>query len=305
MTLAEAISSLPIDNKAFNALRYRWMKVVRGHPLLTSAERHVGLVIAQHYLNRSPGHCWFNSAWASHQTLAGQVSLTRRTVLSAMTTLRLVGLIAIERGGGSPVVGGRTDRYTLRLDWLDVLERAARIIRHKEVKSFHSSNSSTDDQFEERCENKPESGEIDEGEMGNSPEGDVKTFLTTHSNKTSLKGLTTLSERQSEALPAAAALQAGHGRKKGSENITAQDHRDLAALLGEGDLERGYCRLYELDESDANDLAIRYRLDRSSSEAVRAEAGRRSLPNHIRSAPGAVVTSKLDPGESEISETTP
>jgi hypothetical protein len=84
-----------------------------------------------------------------------------------------------------------------------------------------------------------------------------------------------------------------------------QDHWDLAALLGEGNLERGYCRLYDLDESDANDLAVRYRLDRLSSEAVREEAVRRSRPNHIRSAPHAMETSKLNPGEPEISDKTP
>jgi DNA-binding FadR family transcriptional regulator len=137
--------------------------------MLTAAERHVALAIAQQYINRTLGHYWFNSAWAAHQTLAEQVGLTRRTVVPAMATLRRMGLIAVEHGGGLKVVGGRTDRYTLRMDWLDVLEHAAQVIRRKDVRSFHPFNSSTNNQFEERCENRPESGEIDEGKMGKLP----------------------------------------------------------------------------------------------------------------------------------------
>jgi hypothetical protein len=41
--------------------------------------------------------------------------------------------------------------------------------------------------------------------------------------------------------------------------------------LGEGNVERGYSRLCRLKEADANDLALRYRLERSSGSAVRAE----------------------------------
>jgi len=274
MTLAEAIDSLPIDNKTFNSLRYRWVKVVRSHPMLTAAERHVALAIAQQYINRSLGHYWFNSAWAAHQTLAEQVGLTRRTVVSAMATLRLMGLIAVEHGGGSKVVGGRTDRYTLRTDWLDVLERAAQIVRQNHVKSFHASHGGIDNHFEERCEKDPERGEIDSGEMGNSPSGDVKGLRTTISNTAFLEGLSTRLERPSETPPLAATPQAANGRKESSERVTEQDHLDLASLLGKGNVEEGFCRLCSLDEADANQLALLYRRDRSLDEFIRAEAVR-------------------------------
>jgi hypothetical protein len=55
---------------------------------------------------------------------------------------------------------------------------------------------------------------------------------------------------------------------------TGSYHRDLAALLGEGNIQNGYCRLCDLNEADANNLALRYRLDPSSGEAVREEAAR-------------------------------
>src|SRR5713101_964746 len=135
MTLAEAIERLPSDTKTFNSVRYRWTKVVRGHPMLTAAQRQVGMAIVQQHINHNPESPWFHSAWAAHQTIATETGLTRRTVVSAMVALKQMGLIAIEHGGGWKVPGGRTDRYTLRTDWLDVLERAAQV-RRKDVKNF-------------------------------------------------------------------------------------------------------------------------------------------------------------------------
>src|SRR3981081_655386 len=136
MTLATALEILPIDKFAFNKVRYRWVKVVRGHPMLTAAQRAVGLAIAQQYINHNPESPWFHSAWAAHQTIAEEIGVSRRTVISAMVALRQMGLIAIEHGGGWKVPGGRTDRYTLRTDWLDVLDHAAQIVRQKDVKIF-------------------------------------------------------------------------------------------------------------------------------------------------------------------------
>jgi len=48
----------------------------------------------------------------------------------------------------------------------------------------------------------------------------------------------------------------------------------LSDLLGDGNVERGYLRIGRLNEADATDLALRYRHDRSSAQAVRAEAVR-------------------------------
>jgi hypothetical protein len=164
--------------------------------------------------------------------------------------------------------------YTLRTDWLDVLERAAQIVRQNHVKSFHASNGGIDNHFEERREKDPERGEIDGGEMGNSPSGDVKGLRTTISNTAFLEGLSTRLERPSEAPPLAATPQAANGRKESSERITEQDHLDLASLLGKGNVEEGFCRLCSLDEADANQLALLYRRDRSLGEFIRAEAVR-------------------------------
>jgi hypothetical protein len=276
MTLAEAIERLPTDKIAFNKVRYRWVEVVRGHPMLTAAQRQVGLAIAQQHINVNPENPWFHSAWAAHQTIADETGLTRRTVVSAMVALRQIGLIAIEHGAGWKVPGGRTDRYSLRSDWLDVLERAAQIVRKKDVKKFPGSKLQTRSHFHQSGEKNAESGEIEDQMMGNSQNEDVKELRTTLSKTIPLESVlsTFVGPRPlSETLFAATKL-ASNGRKEDSERITAQDHRDLADLLGEGNIQNGYCRLCDLDEADANDLALRYRLDPSSGEAVRAEAAR-------------------------------
>src|SRR4030088_3596570 len=93
MTLATALELLPIDKFAFKKAQYRWVKVVRAHPMLTAAQRAVGLAIAQEHINHNPESPWFHSAWAGHQTIATETGLTRRTVVSAMVALKQMGLI--------------------------------------------------------------------------------------------------------------------------------------------------------------------------------------------------------------------
>src|ERR1700704_2942877 len=190
MTLATAVESLPIDKFAFNRARYRWIKVVRGHPMLTAAQRQVGLAIAQEHINHNPESPWFHTAWAAHKTIAKEIGVSRRTVISAMVALKQIGLIAIEHGGGWKVPGGRTDRYTLRTDWLDVLEHAEQA-RRKDVKNFHRSNQEHISQFDQSREKHAESGEIDNLMIGNSPSEDVNGLRTTLSNKTFLKSCST------------------------------------------------------------------------------------------------------------------
>jgi hypothetical protein len=92
MALATAIERLPIDKFAFNKARYRWVEVVRGHPMLTAAQRTVGLAIAQQHINHNPESPWFHSAWAAHQTIATETGLTRRTVNAGEILQRLAGV---------------------------------------------------------------------------------------------------------------------------------------------------------------------------------------------------------------------
>ena len=276
MSLATAINRLPSDKLAFNKVRYRWVEVVRGHPMLTAAQRTVGLAIAQQHINHNPESPWFHSAWAAHQTIATETGLTRRTVVSAMVALKQMGLIAIEHGGGWKVPGGRTDRYTLRTDWLDVLELAAQV-RRKDVKNFHPPNQEKISQFDQSGEKDAESGEIEDQMIGNSLSDDVKGLRTTLSSKTFLEsrsktelGSSTRTDPQSLAVT----LKAINGRKADSAGMTSLDQFALADILGEGNVERGYLRIGRLNEADANELALRYRHDRSSAQAVRAQAAR-------------------------------
>jgi hypothetical protein len=270
MTLAEAVRRLPADKKAFDAVRFRWIDVVRGCPLLTASQRQVGLAIAQNHINHNPENRWFHSAWAGHQRIADEIGLTRRTVVTAMAALNRVGLVAIAHGGGVKVPGGRTDRYTLRIDRLDLIEGAAQIFKQNDVKKLGS----IVDQFGQSGEKNGESGEIGDQMIGNSRKEDVKAFHTTSSKTTPLESLlTTHSASASETLPVAT-RQASNGRKESSDSVTAQDHFRLAVLLGDGNIARGYSRLYTLKEADADELAIRFRRDQSSGEAICEAAAR-------------------------------
>jgi hypothetical protein len=126
-------------------------------------------------------------------------------------------------------------------------------------------------------EKNTESGEIDDQMMGNSPSEDVKGLRTTLSNKTFLGSLSKTdsgSSTKSEPQSLAVRPQAINGRKAESASMTSVDQFALADLLGEGNVERGYLRIGRLNEADATDLALRYRHDRSSAQAVRAEAVR-------------------------------
>jgi hypothetical protein len=284
MSLATAISGLPSDKLAFNKVRYRWIEAVRGHPMLTAAQRAVGLAIAQQHINHNPESPWFHSAWAAHQTIATETGLTRRTVVSAMVALRQIGLIAIEHGGGWKVPGGRTDRYTLRTDWLDVLERAAQIaLREKDVKRLQRLGYPTGSPVQQSREKNAESGEIGDQMIGNSQSEDVKHLRTTLSKITALESLNTSSSRSSETASPDATPLAGNGKKASSYSVTAQDHRELACLLGDGDLEHGYGRLDGIDEEMINSMALRYRSDRLSGGSIRNEVAELRSPATGRS----------------------
>jgi biotin operon repressor len=246
--------------------------------MLTGAQRTVGLAIAQQHINHNPESPWFHSAWAAHQTIATETGLTRRTVVSAMVALRQAGLIAIEHGAGRKVPGGRTDRYTLRTDWLDVLECAAHIVRQKDVKNFHRSSYQTGSQVHQSGEKNAESGEIRDQMIGNSQSEHVKDLRTTLSKITPLESLSTHRSTPSQTPSPFATLLAGNGRKASSYSVTAQDHRELAVLLGNGDLEQGYGSLDGIDEAKINAMAVRYRFDRLSGDLIRDEVAELRSP---------------------------
>jgi Helix-turn-helix domain len=278
MTLAVAMEALPIEKKAFNRVRYRWDDIVRGLPLLTSAEEKVGLQIAR-YINQDPQNPGYRTAWAGHKKIASKTNLTRRTVISSITKLKQLGLIAIEQGAGVPGLGGWTDRYTLRIDRLDELEHFAEACRKKEVKSFHRFdgriNDGTDGESREKFAG---SGEISDRKTRNVRNEDVKGLHPTPSNN-HLNNSSNGGPRARSGAEHAATPKAANGRKEVSYQATAQDQYELAHCVGEGNVERGYNQLGLLGPANVNELALRYRLDPSSWEAIRAEADRlRELP---------------------------
>jgi hypothetical protein len=262
-----AVEWLPIPDKEFRLARKRWTDFVRGSKLLTPAQRQVGLAIADVHINRRPNHTWFNWAWPSHQTLANETGLSRRTVVSAVKRLEELGILKISHGGGAKGRGGRTDRYTLNMAGLARLEaQFGRIGQDKGVKILRTLES---DHFSEIHE----SGEIGQRKMRNTPQEDVKGLPPT------------LLETPKDSVIAAPTASAVEARKRLSNvskrsvlAVTSRDHSNLAECVGNGNLETGFERLQEMSEDDVNNLALRLRDDSSAAESIRREVALAAAP---------------------------
>lgn len=252
-----SVDWLPRPDKDFQAARRRWMNVVRASKLLTGAERQIGLAIAQEYINRQPGHQWYNWAWPSHQTLANKTGLSRRTVVAGIKRLVMFGFLVIAHGGGRMGRGGRTDRYTLRMDRLELLASfVAR--RNKDVKNFHTLNKVTGGKCEESCAN----GDV---KVGNLLHQDVKGLHTTLLNTQLEDSVTELRSMATTKRPLT------NKGKKGPDQATSIDHSALAECVGEGDLAVGWDRLQDIPEADVAMLALRLRNDPSQGSEIRCE----------------------------------
>jgi DNA-binding MarR family transcriptional regulator len=256
-----SVDWLPRPDKEFRSARSRWINFVRSSNMLTGAERQVGLAIAQLHINRQPGHPWFNWAWPSHQTLADETGLSRRTVVSAVKRLAELGLIRIAHKGGRKGRGGRTDRYTLRVDRIELLEaKAAAHGPSKGVKKFHlfqNGQTSGDE----------ESGEICDRKVRNPLQEDVKGLLTTPTNT---QGNNSVTETPTSSV-LAAREQAGNGSKKGADAVKSSDHTALALCVGDGDLKAGYERLQVIPPDDVDVFALRLRKDPNAASSIRLE----------------------------------
>jgi hypothetical protein len=259
LTRAElSVGWLPLPDKEFRAARRRWMKVVRASKLLTGAERQIGLAIAQEYINRQAGHPWLNWAWASHQRLANETGLSRRTVVGGVKRLAMFGFLYIAHGGGRMGRGGRTDRYTLRMDRLELLASFVAPRRLKGVKNLHTFDHVADDKREESCVN-------GDRKVGNLQHNDVKGFHTTLLN-------TQLEDSVTEPLSRATTKQSlSNAGKKGPSPATSIDYSALAECVGEGDLAAGWERLQAIPEGDVDMLAVRLRKDPSQRREIRGE----------------------------------
>jgi hypothetical protein len=259
-----AVDWLPSPEKEFRLARKRWTKFVRSSNMLTGAQRQVGLAIAELHINRTLGHRWFNWAWPSHQTLADETGLTRRTVLSAVKRLDEIGLLKIAHGGGSKGRGGRTDRYTLRMVGLAYLEAQANQLRQgKDVKTFRT--------FEgrdiiENCE----SGEIGDRKVRNPRQEDVKelppTLLETIKDSFTWQPTSSAFEERKRLC---------NGRSV--DAVTSRDHSELAVCVGKGDVANGWERLQHLSVGEVDRFALRLRKEPSAAEAIKSEVQSLSL----------------------------
>jgi Helix-turn-helix domain len=259
-----AVEWLPTPDKEFRLARNRWTKFVRGSNLLTGAQRQVGVAIAELHINRQPGHRWFNWAWPSHQTLANETGLSRRTVVSAVKRLAKLGLLKIAHGGGSKGRGGRTDRYTLRMTGLAPLEtQADGLRREKDVKNFRIFQNG------HAAENR-ESGEICDQKVRKARQEGVKELPPTL--------LRTIKNSFTEP-PTSSAVEARKGlcneSKKAVDEVTSGDHSKLALCVGNGNLGAGFERLQDLPVDEVHIFALRLRRDPSAADSIRHEVNAR------------------------------
>ncbi|MGY3698945.1 hypothetical protein ACVIGA_009087 [Bradyrhizobium sp. USDA 3240] len=253
-----SVDWLPQPDKDFQAARRRWMNVVRASKLLTGAERQIGLAIAQEYINRQPGHQWYNWAWPSHQTLADKTGLSRRTVVAGIKRLVMFGFLMITHGGGRMGRGGRTDRYTLRMDRLELLASFVASRRVKGVKKLHT--------FKEAISGKPdESCAKGDAKLGNLMHQDVKGLHTTLPNTQLQDSIT-----EPFSLPTGKGSLSSKG-KQASAPATSVDYSALARCVGEGDVAAGWERLQAIPESEVDLLALRLRKDPSQDREIRRE----------------------------------
>jgi hypothetical protein len=256
-----SVDWLPRPDKEFRSARSRWINFVRSSNMLTGAERQVGLAIAQLHINRQPGHPWFNWAWPSHQTLADETGLSRRTVVSAVKRHAELGLIKIVHKGGRKGRGGRTDRYTLRGDRIELLEaKAAELGPGKGVKKFHLFQNGQTSEGDE-------SGEVCDRKVRNPRQEDVKGLLTTLPNTQVIDSFT----GQPTSNLIVAREQAINGSKKGADAVTSRDHSALASCVGDGDLGAGYERLQVIPPDDVDVFALRLRKDPNAAISIRLE----------------------------------
>jgi hypothetical protein len=268
-----AVEWLPKPDKEFRRARKRWTDFVRGSKLLTPAQRQVGLTIADVFIHRShPDHPWFNWAWPSHKTLGKKAGLCRRTVLSAIRRFSELGLLKVSSGGGIKGLGGRTDRYTLNMAGLAILEeQAEQIDRAKDVKNLHAFQNGEGAQCRGR-------GEIHDTKVRNLRQQDVKGLPTNLIN--------TPKESVTETPTSSAAgvrKQLSNESKKVVDVVTSVDHTNLAWLVGKGSLGAGYELLQGMPEDEINALALRLRKEPSAADSIRFEVDARlRMPQTIR-----------------------
>jgi hypothetical protein len=266
-----AVEWLPGPDKDFRLARKRWTKVVRSSNLLTVAQRQVGLAIAELYINRQTNHPWFNWAWPSHQTLADETGLTRRTVGSAVKRLAEVGLLKIAHGGGRKGRGGRTDRYTLRMtDLADLEAQADRLRQWKDAKKFPTFHNGGGDEI---CE----SGEIYDRKVRNSRQEGEKELPPTL-----IQTINTSFTEPPTSGDVEARKQLGNGSKKPVDEVTSRDHSKLAVCIGNGSVGVGFERLQKMSEDEVNIFALRLRKNPSEAESIQREVN--TLVSHWRNA---------------------
>lgn len=270
----DAVDWCPRDHKEWLIAREHWKRSVLASPL-SAATKVLAIVVADFYINRNPSHQYFNWAWAAQEKLAVAAGLSRRTVAAAMDDLERNELLVIDRGGGRKGDGGRTHRYTLRMDYqVDLHAQAAKI-----VQNLHNESPNRVGNILHNSSDGPEqtSCAIDESEMGKQLPKDVNGFPTTPSKITLEDSL--YSAHPKEDLKIRGKKRLSMEKRRDSPSIqsfaastTSQassiDQTELAKYLGRGDDYAGWEFLMLLPVEEVDVLALKYRYDKTVGPVI-------------------------------------
>ncbi len=258
--LADMVQWIPRDNKEWLVARDKWKSAILASTL-SPATKVVAVVIADFYINRNPSNRLFNWAWAAQGTLADAAGLSRRTIASAMDELERNQLIVVDRGGGKKGHGGRTHRYTLRLDHLTDLWR--RPVEDENAQNLHNPASKDSDAS---CANS-------DLELRNPRPKDVQGLPTTPSNiylgdslyrspkegdiGGSKEGALPIPQKRVSKRKGLPVAPIRSFPQTGVEASIAQ--ADLAEFVGGGDIRFGWELLMALPEGEADRMALRFK----------------------------------------------
>jgi len=250
--LHTAVSSIPKDDTVWRKQRDEWKAALSRSSAQTSSTKLVGLTIADRTINRSPGHKNFRLGWASVDKLAEWTALSPRTISTAFAELESAGWIALKRGTGP----GNSSKYTLCLDRRLVSERDANdpnysmdpIAKQEYLKNLQESAGAP-----VAKSSNPENFGRDTGKMPWPNKQDLRPNPTS----TPIRLL--------------------------RERATAQDHLQLATVLGEGNIERGYELMGKASADQLERVAVNLRERNLTADQIRAALSQKSAPAENRS----------------------
>jgi hypothetical protein len=301
----DAVQWLPSDKHEWIVARNEWENAVLASSL-SPATKVLALVLSR-YINRNTKNRLFNWAWPAHGTLAKKAGLSRRTVGSGLDELEQTKLIVVDRGGGAKGQGGRTHRYTLRMDHLNDL--GGRPVEDADAQNLRNLITSEDANIlRNSVDVSDEASCANDGiELGNLRPKGAKGFPMTLLNNSLDDSLTSHTSNAGNSVRP----RKDASKEKGKPLVLVQpfvepkenrnssvDQTNLARFVGCGDVRLGWETLQRLPEGAVDKMARHLRSDKSAGEMIANEV--RSLLNRAAVGLDPAFVTLPDNTESDI-----